>query len=117
MTAFRKARPDLAFCAAHSAAELYAVMTRLPVRPPISAEQGVLFLESLRERATWVALREREYLAAITEAARLGAVGGRTYDALILRCARKARADVIYTLNLRDFALLAPDLAERIRTP
>jgi hypothetical protein len=36
-------------CAAHSVAELYAVMTRLPVRPRITPEQGLLFVENVRD--------------------------------------------------------------------
>jgi hypothetical protein len=37
------------FCAAHAVAELYAVMTRLPVRPRITPEQGLLFVENVRD--------------------------------------------------------------------
>ena len=43
--------------------------------------------------------------------------GGQIYDALLLDCARKFEADRIYTLNLRHFRRLAPDLAPRVVAP
>lgn len=112
---FRRAAKPRAFCAAHSMAELYAVMTRLPVQPSISGEQATLFLESLRTRVSPVALSAEEYTTALEEAARLGASGGKVYDVLLLACARKCAAEVIYTLDRRDFPRLARDLAGRIR--
>jgi len=39
------------------------------------------------------------------------------YDALLLACARKCGADVIYTFNTDHFVRIAPDLAERIQAP
>ena len=36
---------------------------------------------------------------------------------LLLVCARKVKAQKIYTLNRRHFAALAPDLAAKITTP
>lgn len=117
MAVFRSASTDRACCALHTLAELYAVMTRLPVKPMIPPEQGVLFLESLLERVSVVTLDAEEYHAAIQEAANVGVAGGGIHDALILRCARKSEADRIYTLNRRDFVRLGPELADRIRMP
>ena len=115
MAVFRKATRRSAFCAAHSTAELYAVTTRLPVRPAISCEQALLFLESLRARVSPVALSAKEYAAALVQAARLGVSGGGVYDVLLLACARKCAADIVYTLDVRDFPRLAEDLTRRIR--
>lgn len=39
------------------------------------------------------------------------------YDALILACARKVKADRIYTHNLKHFRQLAPDLTASIMAP
>jgi predicted nucleic acid-binding protein len=39
------------------------------------------------------------------------------YDALLIECARHSKADRIYTFNLHDFRLLAPDLIERLVAP
>jgi predicted nucleic acid-binding protein len=48
---------------------------------------------------------------------RRGMSGAVIYDALILACARKVRAERIYTWNLRHFRAVAPDLAAKIVTP
>jgi len=114
---YRDATPKTAFCAAHSVAELYAVMTRLPVRPAIAPEQCMLFVSDLRERFTLVSLTGAEYGATVASAARADLPGGKVYDALILACAGKAGAEVVYTLNAKDFKRVAPDLAGRIQSP
>ena len=44
-------------------------------------------------------------------------IGWRIYDALLLQCALKAKADVIYTWNLKHFQQLAPNIASTIKTP
>ena len=93
-------------------------MTRLPVRPRISPEQGLLFVESIRERFTIVALSEKEVYEVIAAAAGRGAGGGKIYDAMILRCAEKSKAEAIYTWNLDDFRQLAEDgVKELVKTP
>jgi predicted nucleic acid-binding protein len=106
-----------AACAAHSLAEVYSTLTRLPLRPRISADQALLFLETMRERFTLIALDDKEYFLAIEEAAAAGATGGAVYDGLIARCALKAGAETIYTWNLSDFQRLGPAVASRVRTP
>ena len=89
-------------------------MTLLPGRHRLSDEQVLLFLDNIRERLTIVALTVD---AAIREAADTGVVGGTIYDALIARCALKAKADTVYTWNTRHFEQLGPVIAERLRTP
>ncbi len=64
-----------------------------------------------------VSLTPTEYLAAIQGLGKLGHSGGMVYDALLLACARKAKASRIYTLNQKHFRLVAPDLATRIHEP
>ena len=118
LAAIQMATKKTASCAAHTLAEVYSVMTRLPVRPRINPEQGLLFIESIRERFGVVTLSDREYYEVIATAAGRGIGGGKIYDALILRCAEKSMAESIYTWNLTDFRQLAdPDLSSRIRTP
>ncbi len=93
-------------------------MTRLPVRPRVSPDQGLLFVESIRQRFSIVELSEQEYFEAIAAAAERGIGGGKIYDALILRCAEKSKAEAVYTWNLNDFRQLASaELAARIKTP
>jgi predicted nucleic acid-binding protein len=104
-------------CGIHSLAEVYAVMTALPVRPLIPPEQAALFVREVRDRLTPIALDEKEYFAAIEKAAARGFLSGRVYDALLLGCAAKAKAQTIYTWNVKHFRDLAPELAGRIHTP
>lgn len=104
-------------CAAHSLAEVYSTMTRLPGRHRLSGEQALLFLENIRERLMLIALTGQEYHAAIKEAAEAGITGGTIYDALIARCALKAKAAAVYTWNAKHFAQLGPAIAQRLRMP
>jgi predicted nucleic acid-binding protein len=103
-------------CAAHSLAEVYSTMTRLPGRHRLSGEQVLLFLENIRERLMLVTLTGDEYHSAIKEAAEVGVVGGTIYDALIARCAVKAKAEAIYTWNMRHFERFGAAIVKRLRT-
>ncbi len=104
-------------CGIHSLAEVYATMTALPVKPMIPPEQAALFIEEIQRRVTLIALDEEEYTETIHKAAEHGFTSGRIYDALLLRCAAKADARVIYTWNLKHYTAIAPELAGRMRTP
>lgn len=115
--AFAAADRRSACCAAHSLAEVYATVTRLPGKYRLSGEQAVLFLEAIEERLTIVSLEGDEYLRTIRRAAVEGIVGGALYDYLLAACALKAGAEVLYTWNLRDFKRLGADLSKRLRTP
>jgi predicted nucleic acid-binding protein len=104
-------------CCAHSVAEVYSVMTALPVRPPIAPDQALLFLEQLREKVAIVPLSENDYFETAQKVAQFAVTGGRIYDALLLAAARKVEAKHVYTWNIRHFQQIAPQLARRIRTP
>jgi predicted nucleic acid-binding protein len=104
-------------CAAHAVAELYAVMTRLPVRPRITPEQGLLFVENVRDHFSVIILSAAEQFEAAADAARRGLGGGKVYDLLTLKCALKAGAEQIYTLNPQEFARLAfPEIRDKLAT-
>jgi predicted nucleic acid-binding protein len=83
----------------------------------IPPEQAMLFVEEVRERLRLVSLDGEEYFAAVQRCAKKGFTSGRIYDALLLACARKARAETIFTLNEKHFRGIAPDLASRIQSP
>lgn len=104
-------------CAAHSLAEVYATLTRIPGTQRMSCEQALLFVEEIRERLTTIALDDEEYFSAICDAAAEGVAGGTIYDALIARCALKGKATVIYTWNLDHFRRVGAEVARRARTP
>jgi predicted nucleic acid-binding protein len=106
-----------ACCAAHTLAELYATLTRLPVKLRLSTDQALLFLDSVEERFEIVYLDGADYRAAIREAASAGIIGGTVYDALLGWCALKSRAAKIYTCDTADFQRLGREIAEKVRTP
>jgi predicted nucleic acid-binding protein len=114
---FVKATRETGACGIHSLAEVYATMTALPVRPMLAPEQVFLFVQQIPERLTTVTLKEWEYLETIRASAEKRFGTGRIYDALLLTCARKSKAETIFTWNVKHFRQLAPDLADRIRTP
>ena len=104
-------------CAMHTLAEVYATMTALPVKDVIPPDQALLFVQEVRDRLMIVTLTEDEYYKTIEQAAALRFTSGRIYDALLLRCATKVKAEVIYTWNLKHFQAINPTVADRIRTP
>jgi len=117
LTAYLRADPSQAACAAHSLAELYATLTRMPGPNRLSAEQVLLILDDIRERLAVIALGPDEYREAIGDAAAEGILGGTVYDALIARCVLKSKATIIYTWNLKHFRRFGPEVAKRVRTP
>jgi predicted nucleic acid-binding protein len=104
-------------CGAHSLAEVYSTLTRMPGRHRISGEQAMLFINNIRERLSIIALGGDEYADALQASAALGIIGGGIYDAMLVHCALKAKADVIYTWNARHYALCGREVAGRLRTP
>jgi predicted nucleic acid-binding protein len=104
-------------CAAHTLAEVYATMTALPVKDVIPPEQALLFVQETRDRFTIVSLDEDGYYKTIEQTATRGAPSSRVYDALLLQCAIKIKAETIYTWNLKHFRAIRPDAADRVRTP
>lgn len=109
---------DVFLLAGHSLAELYAVLTRLPVRPAISPETARKLIEQNTKDADISVLSAREYLNLLTHLEKRGLKGGVVYDAVLYRSARKAKADVIVTLNEKDFRRVAvSDEPPRIEVP
>lgn len=103
---------------AHSLAECYAVLTRLPLAPKISPAMAKLMLEeNVEKRAKIISLSATDYWSLTKEVANLGQVGGIIYDAISVRAAKKANADKVLTFNVRDFQRLAPEQPDFIVSP
>ncbi len=83
----------------------------------MSGDQVLLFLENIYERLSIVTLTAEEYRTAMRDAAAAGIAGGTIYDALLLACAVKAEAELIYTWNVKHFQQFSPEIAKRVRTP
>lgn len=112
-----EAHPGKSSCGLHTLAEVYSVMTSLPVKNAVPPDQAILFVQEVRQRMTVMAIGEADYYETLLSASERGFAGGRIYDALLLRCAAKSGAEVIYTWNLKHFRAIAPEMADRIRTP
>ena len=117
LAALARATRATSSCAAHSLAEVYAVVTRLPLKPSVTPEQALLFLDDVRERLTVILLDEAGYIDTLRDLAARGIPGGQIYDGLVLRCAASVAAETIYTWNVKHFQRIAPHLADCIRTP
>jgi predicted nucleic acid-binding protein len=109
---------DEGIIAAHGIAEAYAVLTTLPVTPRIGPETADRIIhDNFIAHLAVVALTAREYARVVSALAERGAIGGAIYDAVQLASARKARADRIYTFNVKDFRRLDPTGADLIVAP
>jgi predicted nucleic acid-binding protein len=89
----------------------------MPGKHRISGEQAILFIGSIRERLSIIALTGKEYAAALQASSALGIVGGGIYDAMLAHCALKANAETIYSWNARHYALCGPQVTQRLSTP
>lgn len=103
----------------HSIAEVFAALTRLPVRPRIHpVEAARIISDNILPHFEVVSLSKRDYLEALKTMADGGWTGAKIYDALLLRCAARSAVQRIYTFNLADFRQLAPsDLLDKICAP
>jgi predicted nucleic acid-binding protein len=117
MELFLRCERQNAFCAAHTLAEVYSTLTRLPPPHRATTQQAKLFLDSVCDRLTPVGLDAAEYHAALREAAALDVVGGAFYDFLISRCALKVKANPLYTWNLRHYTRFGAELLELVQSP
>ena len=77
----------------------------------------MLFIGSICERLSVVALSGDEYADTLAESASLGIVGGAIYDALLARCAVKVDAESIYSWNGRHYGQCGAVVTRRLRTP
>jgi predicted nucleic acid-binding protein len=94
----------------HTVAEVYAVLTALPLRPRITPTTAWrLIQESVLSAATIVALSASDYTTVLKRVSKLGLSGGVVYDALAARAAQKSRAGRFLTFNSSDFERVWPE--------
>lgn len=110
---------DIGVMSAHSLAEVYAALTRLPVQPRIQpAEAQRIVTENILPHFEIVTLAREDYVAVIQDMGARGIPGARIYDALLLRCAANSAVERILTFNLKDFSELAADAQrEKLSAP
>ena len=110
---------DKGFTSLHSIAELFAVLTRLPVQPRIHAfEAARIVTDNILPHFEVVSLVKEDYLDALNTMVSGGWTGAKIYDALLLSCAARCAVERIYTFNIGDFKQLAPaGLQEKVCVP
>jgi predicted nucleic acid-binding protein len=113
-----KSKEFESFVAAHSLAELYAVLTTLPVSPRIlPGTAWRIIREDVEAVVQAVSLSPREYGTAIQRMAEWGLSGGIVYDALIAQVAEKVRVQKLLTLNPEDFKRVWPEGGPSLSLP
>jgi len=102
----------------HTIAEVYAVLSTLPVSPRISPGLAWrLIRESVEPNVSIVSLTSSEYIATVKHLSDMDLSGGAVYDALIVKAAQKSGADRIVTFNVKDFKRVWPEGASRVVAP
>jgi len=114
---FLQQKKSTACTAAHCLAEVYSVVTGMPSKDRASPDEALLFLRDVRDRLAILTLSELEYFKVLEDAAAAGVSGGTTYDAIIAQCALKAKAQTIYTWNVKHFNRLGSQIASRVSQP
>ena len=98
-----------AVCASHALAEVYSVLTALPLSRRVSPlEARQIIEESIRGRLTVIDLDAEDYRWAVTAVSDVGLTSGVVYDGLHVVAAGKAGCGRIYTYNARHFRRIAP---------
>lgn len=93
-----------AIVSAHSLVELYAVLTRLPLRPPITPKVAQELIHyNLLNKVQVCALSLEQYWGLLERMSGDGVRGGQSYDWLIAYAGKVAGAEAIVTLNSRHF--------------
>jgi predicted nucleic acid-binding protein len=99
--------------AAPALVEAYAVLTRLPFPHRLSPSDSLALLEAnFISQARTIALDARSYQNLLRSAPRDNIAGGRTYDAVIIACALKAKVSALLTFNTRDFLAFSAEAME-----
>jgi len=104
--------------ASHTIAELYAVLSTLPIKPritPLIARK--LINENIEPNSKIISLTPGEYKSVIKLISELGLAGGIIYDALIAMVAQKSKVERLLTLNIDHFNRAWPDGEKIISLP
>lgn len=107
----------IGFIASHSFAELYAVLTRLPLRPAIKPALAAELISKNLQGFQVISLSTEDYKAVIANLVSLQIPGAAIYDALIAQAALNSNVDILLTLNPKHFQRLGESLAEIVQVP
>jgi predicted nucleic acid-binding protein len=105
----RASARDKLVLAAHSLAETFSVLTRLPEPHRLRPDDALTLIEANWGKTQLIALAGAEYRATLRRCRDVGIGGGAVYDALIAACARKARVRTLVTWDLEGFERFLDD--------
>jgi len=101
----------------HAYAEVWAVLTALPIEPRVSGEVAAAVIERVRRSIRFVAPRTRTYPTAVGRCNARGLRSGAIYDALHLVTAEGEAAELFLTFDVQDFTRLSEPNGPRIVAP
>ncbi len=94
-----------AVISAHSLAELYSVLTRMPLIPRITPTQAWDIIRvNFCDKIQVISLNQEDYCKLLSELTKNGVLGGRTYDGVIAYTGYLVGAQAVVTLNSSHFA-------------
>ena len=103
---------------AHAFLETFSTLTGGRLGVKVDADLAAQLLsETVLPRVQVIELGIAELLAALRLARKQGVRGGGVYDYMHLVAARKAKAEILYTINLSDFQHLHREGDPEIRRP
>ncbi len=105
------------YISTHSLAELYSVLTRLPLQKPISPQQAYNGIMNNLKGFQTIDLDSDDYLNVIENISQLQITGGVIFDAIIAQAALKANVDILLTLNPKHFRRLGESIASLVQDP
>jgi len=105
----RDAAGEKLVLAAHSLAETFSVLTRLPEPHRLHPNDALALIEANWGETRLVALGGPDYRATLRRCRDVGIGGGAVYDALIATCARKAEVETLVTWDLEGFERFLED--------
>jgi predicted nucleic acid-binding protein len=105
------------FVATHSLAEIYSILTRLPMPYRVGAATAQRLLTENLTQFSKVSLTAEDYETTIAAIVSLGITGGGIYDALIAQAALQANVDILLTSNAKHFVRLGERIANIVQVP
>ncbi len=103
---------------AHNLAEVYSVLTTLPLSPRIAPTSAARIIrENIEKHVDIVPVTVADYVDVVNHLGDAGLAGGMVYDAVALHAAVKAGAALVLTFNPKDFRRLGPDARISIEEP
>ena len=102
----------------HALAETFSILTGGRLGRRVNAEAATRLLDqSVLPFVSVQSLSGKDVMVALSECEARGVRGGAVYDLLHLAAARKAKAEVLLTLDGRNFRAFAKPGDPRIETP